>query len=78
MVLLLKDNEKGVDGFCDEMKVAVVSGLIEIDKDSKKAKEKLDTDLLSTGIIFRLVNGIVHCNPDSFGNCCKRGYSVGT
>jgi hypothetical protein len=35
---LLKDNQKGIQGFYDEMKTAVLSGVIEVDKDARKPK----------------------------------------
>ena len=35
---LLKDNQKGIQGFYDEMKTAVLSGVIEVDRDARKPK----------------------------------------
>ena len=51
----LKDNERGVEGFIDAMKVQVTEGFIEVDRESKKPKDKLDADLLTKGVVFRLV-----------------------
>ena len=56
--VMLKDNEKGVAGFCDEMKVAIMSGHIEVDRESKKPKDRLDTELIDTGAFFRYVTDI--------------------
>jgi len=53
--VMLKDNEKGVAGFCDEMKVAIMSGHIEVDRESKKPKDRLDTELIDTGAFFRYI-----------------------
>ena len=50
---ILKDNEKGVVGFIDEMKVHLVEGFIDVDRESKKPKDKLDLELLSGGSVFR-------------------------
>ncbi len=38
---LLKDNQKGIQGFYDEMKTAVLSSVIEVDRDAKKPKVSL-------------------------------------
>ena len=50
---MLRDNERGVNGFMDAMKVQVTEGHIKLDFESKKNSVKLDTDLLVSGIFFR-------------------------
>jgi len=52
---MLRDNEAGVEGFVDEMKVEVMNDNIEVDYDSKKIKDRMDADLLKDGSFFRLV-----------------------
>ena len=52
---MLRDNEAGVEGFVDEMKVEVMNDNIEVDYDSKKIKDRMDADLLKDGSFLRLV-----------------------
>lgn len=60
---LLKDNQKGIQGFYDEMKTAVISGAIEVDRDTKKPKEKLEADLLLDGTVFKYIGEYIQANP---------------
>jgi hypothetical protein len=50
---LLKDNQKGIQGFYDEMKTAVISSVIEVDKDARKPKVFFFSTTLSFSLLFQ-------------------------
>jgi len=61
--LMLKDNEKGIVGFHDELSAAVSNGTIETDLDARKPKDRLDAELLKDGTIFKYIGQYIQGNP---------------
>jgi len=60
---MLKDNEKGIQGFFDELKAAVLNSTIEVDVDARKPKDRLDAELLQDGTIFKYIGQYIQGNP---------------
>ena len=61
--LMLKDNEKGIVGFHDELSAAVINGTIETDLDARKIKDRLDAELLKDGTVFKYIGQYIQANP---------------
>merc|ERR1719499_1229902 len=61
--LMLKDNEKGIVGFHDELSAAVINETIETDLDARKPKDRLDAELLKDGTIFKYIGQYIQANP---------------
>jgi len=57
---ILKDNEKGVEGFINAMKCHVANNDIPVDRESKKPKDKLEVELLDSGNFFRYAGEFIH------------------
>ena len=61
--LMLKDNEKGIVGFYDELTAAVINGTIESDLEARKPKDRLDAELLKDGTVFKYIGQYIQANP---------------
>ena len=61
--LMLKDNEKGIVGFHDELSAAVINGTIETDVDARKPKDRLDAELMKDGTVFKYIGQYIQANP---------------
>ena len=61
--LMFKDNEKGIVGFHDELSAAVINETIETDLDARKIKDRLDSELLKDGSIFKYIGQYIQANP---------------
>ena len=61
--LMLKDNEKGIVGFHDELSAAVINETIETDLDARKPKDRLDAELLKDGTVFKYIGQYIQANP---------------
>jgi len=61
--LMLKDNEKGILGFYDELTAAVINGTIETDMDARRPKDRLDAELLKDGTVFKYIGQYIQGNP---------------
>jgi len=61
--LMLKDNEKGILGFNDEMSAAVINGTIETDVEARRPKDRLDSELLKDGTVFKYIGQYIQGNP---------------
>jgi len=61
--LMLKDNEKGILGFYDELSAAVINGTIETDVDARRPKDRLDSELLKDGTVFKYIGQYIQGNP---------------
>merc|ERR1719210_1652362 len=61
--LMFKDNEKGILGFYDELSAAVSNGTIEADLDARKPKDRLDSELLKDGTVFKYIGQYIQGNP---------------
>merc|ERR1719400_2094216 len=61
--LMLKDNEKGILGFYDELSAAVINETIETDLDARKPKDRLDAELLKDGTVFKYIGQYIQANP---------------
>ena len=63
MWAIVKD--KGPQGLCEDLRVAVLSCIIDTDPDSKKNKDILDSALLSDGNVFKFIGQYIQANPGS-------------
>merc|ERR1712106_795534 len=61
--LMLKDNEKGILGFYDELSAAVINGTIETDVEARRPKDRLDSELLKDGTVFKYIGQYIQGNP---------------
>jgi len=61
--LMLKDNEKGILGFYDELSAAVINGTIETDMEARRPKDRLDSELLKDGTVFKYIGQYIQGNP---------------
>jgi len=61
--LMLKDNEKGILGFYDELSAAVINGTIETDIEARRPKDRLDSELLKDGTVFKYIGQYIQGNP---------------
>jgi len=61
--LMFKDNEKGIVGFHDELSAAVSNETIETDLDARKIKDRLDSELLKDGAVFKYIGQYIQANP---------------
>jgi len=61
--LMLKDNEKGILGFYDELSAAVINGTIETDLEARRPKDRLDSELLKDGTVFKYIGQYIQGNP---------------
>jgi hypothetical protein len=55
--------DKGPQGLCEDLRVAVLSCIIETEPDSKKNKDTLDAALLSDGNVFKFIGQYIQANP---------------
>merc|ERR1719244_1638220 len=53
----------GIQGFFDELQAAVLSNAIEIDLDARKPKDRLDSELLKDGTVFKYIGQYIQANP---------------
>merc|ERR1719228_734431 len=61
--LMLKDNEKGILGFYDELSAAVINGTIETDIEARRPKDRLDSELMKDGTVFKYIGQYIQGNP---------------
>merc|ERR1719195_2404810 len=61
--LMLKDNEKGILGFYEELSAAVINGTIETDIEARRPKDRLDSELLKDGTVFKYIGQYIQGNP---------------
>jgi len=60
---MVKDNEKGVQGFSTELTSNVANGTIEADVEARSPKHRLDAELLREGSVFRYIGQYIQGNP---------------
>ena len=60
---IVKDNEKGIQGFSAELSSAVMNGDIEADVEARSPKHRLDAELLRDGAVFRYIGQYIQGNP---------------
>jgi len=64
---MMKDNEKGVQGFSTELASNVQNGTIEADPEARSPKHRLDAELLRDGAVFRYIGQYIQGNPAASG-----------
>jgi len=64
---MMKDNEKGVQGFSTELSSNVQNGTIEADLEARSPKHRLDAELLRDGAVFRYIGQYIQGNPAASG-----------
>ena len=64
---MMKDNEKGVQGFSTELASNVQNGTIESDLEARSPKHRLDAELLRDGAVFRYIGQYIQGNPAASG-----------
>merc|ERR1719278_2213236 len=64
---MMKDNEKGVQGFSTELASNVQNGTIEADPEARSPKHRLDAELLKDGAVSRYIGQYIQGNPAASG-----------
>lgn len=63
--------DKGPQGLCEDLRVAVLSCIIETNPDSSKKKDVMDATLLSDGNVFKFIGQYIQANPFQIKNALK-------